>query len=40
MNFFVYEEGCPLRDILLFTLNFKFCPDSLNTTPETQGSFN
>ena len=25
---------------LLFTLKFRFCPKSLRTTPETQGSFN
>ena len=33
---YMYEGVCPLVNTLLFTLNLKFCPNSLRMTPESE----
>ena len=33
---YIYEGICPLVNTSLFTLNLKFCPNSLRITPESE----
>ena len=39
-NYDLYEGAFLFLNALLFTLKYKFCPDSLRKAPDTQRSFN